>query len=68
MPRLPEEGKKRRVYFNVLGSSWEFIFNGKYQRKEQTQTDAEYWQLFDFKFLQGRPYTNDEVTKQTLRS
>lgn len=44
-------------------NTWEFIFNGKYESKIKNQTDAEYWQLFDFKFLQGRPYTNDEVTK-----
>jgi putative ABC transport system permease protein len=41
--------------------TWEFIFNGKYQSKKQNQTDAEYWKLFDFKFLQGRPYNRDEV-------
>jgi putative ABC transport system permease protein len=41
--------------------TWEFIQNGKYQSKLQTRTDAEYWKLFDYKFLQGRPYTNEEV-------
>jgi putative ABC transport system permease protein len=41
---------------------WEFIFNGKYQLKLQNQTDAEYWDIFDYKFLQGRPYTKEEVT------
>lgn|GEM_PF-983044 len=43
--------------------TWEFIFNGKYQLKSQTQTDAEYWNMFNYKFLQGRPYNKDEVTK-----
>ena len=41
---------------------WEFILNGKYQRRLQNQTDAEYWDLFEYKFLQGRPYTKEEVT------
>jgi putative ABC transport system permease protein len=43
--------------------SWEFIFNGKYQLKLQTQTDAEFWDMYHFRFLQGRPYTREEVTK-----
>jgi putative ABC transport system permease protein len=42
---------------------WEFIFNGKHQKKIQNQTDAEYWNIFNYKFLQGRPYTKEEVTK-----
>jgi putative ABC transport system permease protein len=41
---------------------WEFILNGKYQKKLQNQTDAEYWEMFDYSFLQGRPYTKEEVT------
>jgi putative ABC transport system permease protein len=41
---------------------WEFILNGKYQKRLQNQTDAEYWDLFEYKFLQGRPYTKEEVT------
>jgi putative ABC transport system permease protein len=40
---------------------WEFIFNGKYQMKSQTQTDAEYWDIFNYIFLQGRPFTKEEV-------
>jgi putative ABC transport system permease protein len=44
---------------------WEFIFNGKYQSKLQNQTDAEYWNLYDYKFLQGRPYNKEEVTKSS---
>jgi putative ABC transport system permease protein len=43
--------------------SWEFIFNGKYQLKLQTQTDAEFWNMFHYTFLQGRPYNKEEVTK-----
>jgi len=42
---------------------WEFIFNGKYQLKNQNQTDAEYWKIFDYKFIQGRPYNSEEVLK-----
>lgn len=40
---------------------WEFIFNGNYQKKLQNQTDAEYWKVFNYKFLQGKPYTEEEV-------
>ena len=43
--------------------SWEFIFNGKYQLKRQTQTDAEFWSMYHYEFLQGRPYTGEEVTR-----
>jgi len=42
---------------------WEFIFNGKYQLKNQNQTDAEYWKIFDYKFIEGRPYNSEEVLK-----
>jgi putative ABC transport system permease protein len=42
---------------------WEFILNGKYQKKTQNQTDAEYWKIYDFDFLEGRPYTVEEVEK-----
>lgn len=42
-------------------SGWEFIFNGEYQLRQQTQTDAEFWELFNYKFIQGRPYTREEV-------
>jgi putative ABC transport system permease protein len=41
---------------------WEFILNGKYQKKLQNQTDAEYWKMYDYKFLEGKPYTSEEVT------
>jgi len=43
-------------------SPWEFIFNGNYQKKLQNQTDAEYWKVFNYEFLEGRPYTAEEVT------
>jgi putative ABC transport system permease protein len=49
------------MYTNT--GSWEFIFNGKYQLKLQTQTDAEYWSMYQYAFLQGRPYTEEEVTR-----
>jgi putative ABC transport system permease protein len=42
---------------------WEFIHNGKYQLRQQNYTDADYWNIFQYKFLQGRPYNKDEVTK-----
>jgi len=40
---------------------WEFILNGNYQKKLQNHTDAEYWKVFDYNFIQGRPYTAEEV-------
>jgi putative ABC transport system permease protein len=43
--------------------NWEFIFNGEYQLRSYTQTDAEYWDVFDYNFLQGRPYNKEEVVK-----
>ncbi|HEX2921820.1 MAG TPA: ABC transporter permease [Bacteroidales bacterium] len=43
------------------GIPWEFIYNGKYQLKEATPTDAEYWEVFKYNFLQGRPYSKEEV-------
>lgn len=46
------------------GASWEFIFNGKYQYRTKTETDGEYWKVFNYKFLQGRPYTNEEVEEK----
>lgn len=42
---------------------WEYIHNGKYQKNYQNQTDAEYWKIFDYSFIEGRPYTKEEVDK-----
>lgn len=42
---------------------WEFIFNGNYQLKTQNRTDAEYWEMYKYHFLEGRPYTKEEVTR-----
>jgi putative ABC transport system permease protein len=44
-------------------NTWEFIFNGKYQNKIQNQTDGEYWKVFNYEFLEGRPYTSEDVVK-----
>jgi putative ABC transport system permease protein len=46
-------------------NSWEFIFNGEYHLRSQMQTDAEYWKVFDYKFVQGRPYTEEEVINKS---
>ena len=40
---------------------WEFIFNGNHQIKRVTRTDAEFWDVFDYKFIQGRPYSREDV-------
>lgn len=53
--------KSAEVISMYTASPWEFIFNGKYQLKSRKITDAEYWDMFNYKFLQGRPYTKEEV-------
>lgn len=68
--RLGEEHLKKAKSADIISmytgpNSWEFIFNGNYQKKLQNQTDAEYWKIFNYKFLQGRPYTAVEVTNAT---
>jgi len=67
--KLAEEHLKKAKNADLVSmysgpDSWEFIFNGNYQKKVQNQTDAEYWNIFNYKFLQGRPYTAAEVTKE----
>jgi putative ABC transport system permease protein len=65
--RLSEEHLKKAKSADIISMysgpvPWEFIFNGKYQNKLQNHTDAEYWKIFNYKFLQGRPYNAEEVT------
>lgn len=65
--RLSEEHLKKAKSADIISmysgpNPWEFIFNGNYQLKLKNQTDAEYWNVFNYKFLQGRPYTAEEVT------
>ncbi len=67
--KLAEEHLKKAKNADLVSmytgpNSWEFILNGNYQKKVQNQTDAEYWNIFNYKFLQGRPYNADEVTKE----
>lgn len=68
--KLSEEHLKKAMTADIISmyygpNPWEFIFNGNYQKKLQNQTDAEYWKIFNYKFLQGRPYTTEEVTNGT---
>jgi putative ABC transport system permease protein len=68
--RLAEEQLKKTKSADIISmytgpNPWEFIFNGNYNKKLQNQTDAEYWNIFSYKFLQGRPYTAQEVTNGT---
>lgn len=44
------------------GYSWEFRHNGRQYTKGFMGTDAEFWEVFDLEFVQGRPYTQVEVT------
>jgi putative ABC transport system permease protein len=44
------------------GYEWEFRQNGRQYKKGFMVTDAEFWEMFDFDFIQGRPYTREEVT------
>jgi putative ABC transport system permease protein len=50
------------MYFD---SDWEFMQNGKHYTMGFMGTDAEFWKVFDFKFLQGRPYSAGEVINQS---
>ena len=44
------------------GYEWEFRQNGRQYKMGFMCTDAEFWEMFDFEFIQGRPYTKEEVT------
>ena len=44
------------------GGEWEFSQNGRQYSRGFMFTDAEFWELFDFDFILGRPYTKEEVT------
>ena len=68
--KLAEEHLKKAKNADLVSmysgpDPWEFIFNGNYQKKLQNYTDAEYWKIFNYKFLQGRPYNADEVRNGT---
>jgi putative ABC transport system permease protein len=68
--RLCEEHLKKTKSADIVSmysgpDPWEFIFNGNYQKKLQNYTDAEYWKVYNYKFLQGRPYNAQEVTNGT---
>jgi len=43
---------------------WPFILNGKHYEKPYMMTDSEFWNVFDFHFLQGRPYTTEDIVNQ----
>ncbi len=43
---------------------WEFIFNGQHELKKVTATDADYWKIFNYKFIKGRPYTSEDVVNK----
>lgn len=66
--RLCEDYLKKTTSASLVsmytGGEWEFILNGKHYVKTNMQTDAEFWKVFDFKFLQGRPYTLEEVVNK----
>ena len=44
-----------------LDYEWEFIQNGRHHTKGFMATDAEFWEIFDFDFIQGHPYTLEDV-------
>ena len=65
--KLADEHLKKTKSADIVSmysgpNPWEFIFNGNYQKKMQNQTDAEYWDIFSYEFLEGRPYNEKEVT------
>jgi len=61
---LKKNSKAKITSMFTMPADWEFILNSEYEKKRESQTDAEYWELFDFRFLQGRPYTRSEVTNR----
>ena len=65
--RLGEEHLKKAKSADIISmysgpNPWEFIFNGNYQKKLQNQTDAEYWKIFNYKFLR-----EDHILKRRLQ-
>ncbi|MFA6482919.1 MAG: FtsX-like permease family protein [Bacteroidales bacterium] len=43
------------------GGEREFMINGKHYSKGAMATDADFWKVFDFKFLEGHAYTTEDV-------
>jgi putative ABC transport system permease protein len=53
-------GVERMSIASTAGSSFSYV-NGERVRSYLKRTDAEFWRILGFEFLEGRPYTDDDV-------
>ncbi len=57
---------KNAEYISMYAyDQWEFILNGQHELKKVTATDAEYWKIYNYTFLEGRPYTRQDVINRS---
>lgn len=49
------------MYFD---NEWEFLQNGRHYTKGFMGTDAEFWKVFDFRFVEGHPYSAEDVANK----
>lgn len=45
----------------IRGSMWEFIYKGSRYQEVCIKTDGRFWQIYDFDFVEGRPFIQEEV-------
>lgn len=56
------EGVEKMSLFTKMTSHADVnIAGGLPETMENRETDSEYWNIFDFEFIKGRPYTKEEV-------
>jgi putative ABC transport system permease protein len=46
-------------FYNLQG--WDFMYNGQRQEKKANLTDADFWKIFHYTFLSGKPYSEEDV-------
>ena len=57
------QGVKQSTFY-ASGFAYNIFKNGQKIKLESIQTDANYWDVFDFHFLEGSPYTKQDVNNQ----
>ncbi len=45
--------------------SWEFIFRGERHKDICMLTDGHFWEIYDFEFIEGRGFNQEEVTNRS---
>jgi len=45
----------------IRESIWEFIYKGNRYQEVCIKTDGRFWQIYDFDFVEGRPFIQEEV-------